>query len=180
MHRRHAAIADPIQRIPRDRRGAVTLEFGLCAAAFLTLLIGTLQIALVFFVQHSIQTAAESVARRVLTGQIPTGTTRDVFRGQACAELPAFLQCEHLYVDVRQVPDLASVGTVSGGLDFDASGIATDTTRFDPGGAGAVVVLRLIYDWPLGTLPLGLDLSNQANGSRSIIGTMVFKSEPYA
>lgn len=175
-----ATAADLIRRTGRDQRGAATLEFGLCAAAFLALLIGTLQVALVFFVQHSVQTAAESIARRVLTGQIPAGTTRDQFRAQACAQLPSFLKCGNLYVDVRQVPDLASVGTVSGGLNFDASGSAADTTRFDPGGAGAVVVLRLIYDWPLGTLPLGLNLSNQGNGSRTIIGTMVFKSEPYA
>ena len=47
-------------------------------------------------------------------------------------------------------------------------------------GAGGYDEARLIYDWPLGTLPLGLNLSNQANGSRTIIGTMVFKSEPYA
>lgn len=170
----------PVRRVFRDRRGAATLEFALCAAGFFALLIATLQTAIVFFVQQSVQTAAETVARRVLTGQIPAGTTQAQFRSQACQQLPAFLKCASLYADVRKVADLGSAGAVGTAVRFDVAGRVTDTTRFEPGGAGDIVVLRLIYDWPIGTGPLGVDLRNQPDGSRTIVGTMVFKSEPFA
>ncbi|MFD1034176.1 TadE/TadG family type IV pilus assembly protein [Sphingomonas hankookensis] len=162
------------------RRGAATIEFAICAAAFFALLIGILQIAIVFFVQESVQTAAETVARKVLTGQIPAGTTQEQFRTQSCGYLPAFLKCSNLYVDMRKVTDLGDAGTVSGGIRFDSSGRLENTTRFEPAGSGDLVVLRLLYRWPMGMLPLGLDLRNQGDSSRTIVGTMVFKSEPYA
>lgn len=167
-------------RVAIDRRGAATIEFAICAATFFALLIGILQIAIVFFVQESVQTAAETVARKVLTGQIAPGTTQEQFRTQSCGYLPAFLKCSDLYVDMRKVADLGDAGAITGGVRFDSSGKLENTTRFEPAGSGDLVVLRLLYRWPMGMLPLGLDLRNQGDGSRTIVGTMVFKSEPYA
>jgi Flp pilus assembly protein TadG len=163
-----------------DTRGAATIEFALCAAGFLALLIGTLQIAVVFFVQNVVQTVTETIARQVLTGQISSGTTRDQFRVRACDNLPAFLTCRNLYVDVRKLPNLNSVGSLDIGVSVNAAGQVTDATRFELGGAGDILVLRLLYNWPIGTAPLGLKLSNQDSGSRLIVGTMAFKAEPYA
>ncbi len=170
----------PVEGIAIDRRGAATIEFAICAAAFIALLIGILQIAIVFFVQESVQTAAETVARKVLTGQIAAGTTQEQFRTQSCRHLPAFLKCGNLYVDLRKVASLADAAAIKGGVRVDASGKLEDSTRFDSSGAGDIVVLRLLYRWPIGLLPLGLDLRNQGDDSRTIVGTMVFKSEPYA
>lgn len=163
-----------------DSRGAAAIEFALCAAGFVGLLIGTLQIAIVFFVQNSVQTVAETVARQVLTGQISAGTTREQFRVRACGNLPAFLTCSNLYVDVRKLTDLSGVGSVDAGVTVNAAGQITDATRFELGGAGDIMVLRLLYNWPIGTAPLGLKLSNQEGDTRIIVGTMAFKAEPYA
>ena len=179
MSRRRSAVPSLFRPFVGDRRGATTIEFAICAAAFFTLVVGSLQIVIVFFVQQIIQTAVETVAREVLTGQLPNGTTREQFRTRACKQLPVFLKCSNLYADVQKVPDLSGIGSVGTGVTFDAAGRVTSDTQFDPGSAGDVVVLRLIYAWPIGTAPLGLNLSNQSDGSRTIVGTMVFKSEPY-
>lgn len=163
-----------------DRRGAVAIEFALCASAFFGLLIGALQIAIVFFVQQGVQTAAEVVARRVLTGQIATGTTKEKFRTDACAQLPPYLKCANLYVDVRKASNFSSLDMSQKNLTFDAAGNVNTNWSYDLGAASDVVILRLLYRWPIGTAPLGFNLGTQADGSRLIIGTMVFKSEPYA
>ncbi|KQM94076.1 hypothetical protein ASE70_11825 [Sphingomonas sp. Leaf22] len=168
------------RRLFADKRGAATIEFSLCAAGFLALLIGTLQVAVVFFVQNVVQTAAEKAAREVLTGQIPSGTTQDQFRLRTCGNLPPFLTCSNLYVDVRKLSDLSAVGSVDAGVSVNAAGQVVDATRFELGGAGDIVVLRLLYNWPIGTAPLGLKLSNQDGDTRLIVGTMAFKAEPYA
>lgn len=162
------------------RDGAASIEFALCATGFLALLIGTLQVALVFFVQNSVQTVAETVARQVLTGQIPSGMTHEQFRTRACATLPAFLKCSNLYVDVRKLDSFGEIAPFNAGLSFDASGRVRDSTQFELGGAGDIVILRLLYDWPIGTAPLGLRLGDQNSASRIIVGTMAFKAEPYA
>lgn len=163
-----------------DRRGAAILEFALCASAFFGLLIGILQIAIVFFAQQGLQTSAETVARRILTGQVPATMTKDQFRAQACTQLPVFMNCTNLYVDVRKASNFSALDTGALSLTYDASGNITNTFAYDPGTAGSIVILRLLYRWPMGTAPLGLKLSNQLDGSRLLVGTMVFKSESYS
>ena len=60
-----------------------------------------------------------------------------------------------------------------------ASGAVTNTWSYNPGNPGDIVILRLMYDWPVigGILTPGL--SNQPNGSSLMVGTAVFKNEPY-
>lgn len=167
--------------LARDRRGATAFEFALSASAFMGLLIGTLQIAIVFFVQQGVQTAAEVVARRVLTGQIPAGTTQEKFRTDACAQLPSYLKCANLYVDVRKAAggEFGNLDTSVTQLTYDASGNVNNNWSYDTGSGGDVMILRLIYKWPISTAPLGFSIGNQSDGSRLVIGTMVFKSERY-
>lgn len=182
-----AAITPSIRTRPRkgvaalvaDCSGAAIIEFALCASAFLGLLIGILQIAIVFFAQQGLQTSAESVARKILTGQVPASMTKDQFRTQACAQLPVFMKCDNLYIDVRQASSFSAADTGKVALTYDASGNVNNSFAYNPGSPGSIVVLRLFYRWPMGTAPLGLKLSNQLDGSRLIYSTMVFKSESY-
>jgi hypothetical protein len=41
------------------------------------------------------------------------------------------------------------------------------------------MIVRVMYLWNVQLGPLGLDFSNAGRGRRLLIGTMVFKSEPY-
>jgi hypothetical protein len=47
------------------------------------------------------------------------------------------------------------------------------------GGAGDIVVLRLLYLWPLPTGPLGFTLNDASGTQKLLIATSVAKSEPY-
>jgi len=57
-------------RLLRDERGAALLEFALVGSVFLALLFGSLQIALIFFAQQSLETSAEVTTREIMTGQV--------------------------------------------------------------------------------------------------------------
>lgn len=169
------------KRLLDDQHGGAAIEFALCGTAFIGLLIATVQIVLVFFVQQSIQTVAETVARRVLTGQITSlNTNQAQFRAAACAQLPSYMSCSKLYIDVRKAGDFGTLDTSAINLTYDAAGNVTNTWQYSPGAAGDVVILRLLYAWPISSAPLGFNIGNQANGTRLVIGTMVFKSEPYS
>lgn len=164
----------------RDQRGAAAVEFGLCAAAFISLLLACTQVALVFFAQQGIQSASEELARKVLTGQITTGMmTQAQFKTEACKSLPSYMSCSKLMIDVRTVSDFSNVTTAPTQLTYNGLGQITNAWSYDVGGGNDIVVLRLMYLWntPLG--PLGFSLSNQGNASRLLTGTMVFKAEPY-
>jgi hypothetical protein len=64
-------------------------------------------------------------------------------------------------------------------LTFDSKGKVTNGWTYAPGNPGDIVVVQVMYQWPVYLGPLGFDLSNLANGNRLLISTAVFKTEPY-
>jgi Flp pilus assembly protein TadG len=167
------------QDVLGDRRGAAIIEFALCGSAFIALLLAAFNVALIFFAQQGLQTAAEVVARKVLTGQIRAGSmNQTTFRQNACASLPPFLRCSRLYVDLQKASDFSSADTSRPTLTYDKNGNVANNWNYSPTNAGDIVVLRLMYLWPVSRVP-GLQLATESDGSRVLLGTMVFKTEPY-
>jgi len=65
-------------------------------------------------------------------------------------------------------------------LTYDGSGKVSNTWQYDPGQAGDIVVLRIMYEWPVVLGPLGFNLSNLSNGNRLIMSSAAFQNEPGA
>ena len=57
--------------------------------------------------------------------------------------------------------------------------LQTGTFGYQPGGPGDIVVVRLIYQWPVYVSLLGLNLSDSAGSKRVIMSTVAFRNEPY-
>lgn len=166
--------------LARDRRGSSIVEFAVVVAPFLALVLGTFEIALVFFAQQGLETAAEVSARSIMTGAAQkANTTQAQFKALACKQLPPFLSCGNLMVDVQKATTFSGLNMTSPVLTFGKNGQVKNTWSYTPGGAGDIVIIRLMYIWstPLG--PLHFNLSNLSNGRRLLIATSVFKSEPF-
>lgn len=169
-----------IERLARDRRGATLIEFAFCSAAFMAMLLGAAQIALIYFAQQGIQTSAEKMARQLMTGEIRTSTmTKAQFRTAACGTLPSYMTCSKLYVDVRTASEFSTLDTTNVVFTRDASGNINNTFSYDAGGPGSIVIMRLYYAWKTVAGPMGMSLANGDGSDRMLIGTMVFKSEVY-
>lgn len=175
----------------RDAHGSVALEYALVAPLFIALLLASLHTALVFFAQEGLETAAESTARLILTGQAQTGITGNItvagvtqtpqqqFHAAACAALPPFLSCSRLFVDVTTVSSYANAVTSPPTLTYDNNGNVTTGFNYQPGAQGAIVVLRLLYLWPTITGPAGFSLVNTSGSNRLLQATSVMKTEGY-
>lgn len=167
--------------LARDSRGNSILEFALVVAPFFALLIGVLATSLLFFAQQGLETAAESVQRKVMTGQVQQGgMTQEQFRQLACAGLPPFLKCANLMVDVQTAASFSDVDTTNPTITYDSNGNATNSWAYSMGGAGDIVIMRLLYIFPLPIGPLGMNYSNAGSGKRLLVATEVFKSETYS
>jgi hypothetical protein len=91
-----------------------------------------------------------------------------------------------LYVDVQTY---SSFATMSGGATqklndikalFDSSTPPTsDKFSYQAGGPGDIVVVRLIYLWPVYVPLLGLDLADMPGNKRLVMATVAFRNEPY-
>jgi Flp pilus assembly protein TadG len=166
-------------RMLRDRSGATAVEFGMVAAPFFALVFAILQTAIVFFAGQALETAAADSARLIMTGQAQTqGYDQTKFRQAVCARIYALFNCNgSLYVDVKSYSGWASVNT---SLPVDANGnIQNNTFSYQPGGPSDIVVMRLMYQWPVYVSLLGLNLANSAGQQRLLMATVAFRNEPY-
>jgi Flp pilus assembly protein TadG len=194
--------------LSKNRDGAVAIEFAIVGPAFIALLLAILYTALIFLAQQMLETAAQSAGRLLLTGTAQTtkmsngdvGMTAADFKNAICngatgtdvngnpisipSLLPAMLSCSRLTVNVSTATSYNVKSTASPTFTYGSNGQITSTgTGYSPqsGGSGQsrITVLQLIYLWPTGTGPLGLNLVNQPNSNRMLVASTVFTSEAY-
>jgi Flp pilus assembly protein TadG len=160
--------------------GAAAIEFGLVAAPFVALLFALLEAMGVFFAGRLLDVAITQSSRQILTGGAQTtNMTASGFATAVCQNVYALFTCSKLMIDVEAYASFAAVNTSTPILTFDSNGNVTNTWQFDPGGPNDIVVVRVMYQWPVFLGPLGLNLSNLSNGNRLLVATAVFKNEPY-
>ncbi|MBR0841606.1 pilus assembly protein [Bradyrhizobium liaoningense] len=165
----------------RDDRGATAVEFALVAAPFLALIIALIQTFLVFFAQQTLETIVRQSARLVMTGQVQSAQlTKDAFKQKVCDQIVILFNCSGLMVDMQVATSWTSANTGVPTLTFDGSGAVNNVWNYNPGNAGDIVVLRVMYVWPVVLGPLGFNLSNLGNGNRLIMSSAAFQNEPGA
>ncbi|MEA2980882.1 MAG: hypothetical protein QOF09_2705 [Alphaproteobacteria bacterium] len=168
------------RRFIRQQDGATTVEFALVAAPFLAMVFAIMETAVVFFAGQTLETAGADSARLIMTGQAQTqGFDQAKFKQAVCAKIYGLFNCSAgLYVDVKNYSSFSSIPTTK---PIDSSGnLQTGTFGYAPGGPGSIVVVRLMYQWPVYVSLLGLNLSDSAGNKRLLMSTVAFRNEPYA
>jgi Flp pilus assembly protein TadG len=161
----------------RATSGATAVEFALIAAPLFGLLIAILQTSLLFFAQEYLQTATTQASRQIMTGQAQTqGITAAQFKQTVCNNVSVLLSCNGVYVNVKTFTSFSSVTTptpVQNGV-FSSANLG-----YTLGSAGDVELVQVFYQWPVLLGPLGFNLSNMNGNYNLIVGTAVFRNEPY-
>lgn len=144
-----------LARLVRDEDAAVVLEYAFVAPVLIALLVGILNIALIYLAQEGLETATESAARLVMTGDAQTmtiGTGSSAYTGMTAANfktavcsglsgtdvngnavsyagsLPPFLSCNRLAVNVQIVPAGCTSPTITTPTyTYSANGTLTST-----------------------------------------------------
>lgn len=162
------------RRFARHDEGAAAVEFGMVLLPFLTLMFMTMETALVFLAQQSLETAAADAGRLVMTGQTQNFDA-GAFKAKICEKNYTLFDCANgLYVDVKTY---TSFGTITNTIQYDAQG--NPQTQFQPGKSGDIEVLRLMYKWPIITPLAQTYLANSGSSQRLLVATSAFRNEPY-
>ena len=167
------------RRLVRAQDGATTVEFALVAAPFLAMVFAIMETAIVFFAGQVLETAGADGARLIMTGQAQTlGYSEAQFKSAVCGKIYGLFNCSAgLYIDVKNYTSFASIDTSK---PVDSNGnLQTGNFAYQPGGPGNIVVVRLVYQWPVYVSLLGLNLSDAAGSKRLIMSTVAFRNEPY-
>jgi Flp pilus assembly protein TadG len=173
-------LAGELSRFARTRQGATAVEFALVAPPFLATLIAIFEVTIFLFAQQVLQNAAVEAGRLFMTGQAQNdNTTQTQFESDICPMIQAVFTCSALMVNVQSYSDFSSAIASTPTLTFNAQGAVTNTWSYNEGTPGEVMVVQLIYQWPIVNGPLGYVLSNLGNGHTEMMGVSAFRVEPY-
>ena len=164
----------------RRQDGAAALEFAIVAAPFIALVLATIQTALAFFAGQVLESAVMDSSRQILTGSAQNANmTQSGFANAVCAKVQTLFNCSNLMIDVQTATSFGAANTSLPALTFNGQGAVTNSWSWQPGNPGDIVVMRVMYQWPVFLGPLGLSLSNESNGKLLLMATATFKNEPY-
>jgi Flp pilus assembly protein TadG len=163
-----------------SKKASAAVEFGLVAAPFFALLMGLFQTALVFFAGRVLDVTTLQASRYILTGEAQNANyTQSQFATYVCNNTFALFTCANFMINVNISDSFADANTSLPTLTFNNKGAVTNTWTYAPGGPNDIVVVQVMYQWPVVGGPLGFTLSNLSNGNRLLMSTTVFKNEPY-
>lgn len=166
-----------LSRFAGDRRGATAVEFALVSIPFMALLFAILETCLVFFAQEVLQTATTEASRLIMTGQAQTNNmTASQYQQAVCGYAAAIFTCSGIYVNVQTFSSFSSMTQLN---PLQNGNFNSSTMNFSAGQPGDIVLVQVFYQWPVFLGPLGFNLSNMNGNQRLLVGTAVFRNEPY-
>jgi Flp pilus assembly protein TadG len=170
-----------LTRLRHATQGATAVEFALIAPIFLATLIAIVEVAIFLFAQQYLQTAASEVGRQFMTGQAQAAGMKeqDYITKVICPKIQTLFSCSSLMVNVQTYSSFVGANSAEPVLTYNAQGQVTNTWAYNPGNPGDVMVVQLIYQWPIVSGPFGYVLKNLGNGKTELMGVSAFRVEPY-
>ena len=163
----------------RHDGAAAAVDFAVVLLPFLIVLMTMINSALVLLAGQVLQTAATNAGRLVMTGQAQNANdTAAQFKSGICASLTVMFNCaSNLYIDVES---FSSFSNISLPAVTNANGtVNSGAFGYSPGNPGDIVVVRLIYQWPIIASALTFGLASSANSTNTLVATVAFRNEPY-
>jgi len=168
----------PVRRFLRQQDGAAAIEFAIVVLPFLLLMFLIMETGLVFFASQTLETVAADSARLIRTGQ-GQAFDESAFKTEVCNRAKVLFSCPSsrgIFIDVQKPTDYDSIDrsiTLKDGEPVTQFSTSAVTTR------NAIVVVRLMYKWPI-LFPLTAKfLGDDGSGSRMLVATAAFRNEPF-
>ncbi len=159
--------------------GVAAVEFALIGLPFVLMTVGVVEMALIFTSQSVLQNATFSAARLIRTGQLQQGQMGDpeqAFRTAVCDFAELAIQCDNIQFSVSRLDDFSDADDMQ--PEFDDEG-NLENTEFDPGAENDVVLIRVVYNYPI-TTPIMQQVMSDVDGNRrGLISTIILQTEPY-
>jgi len=175
-----------IRRYLANKEGTAAIEFAILAIPFFMLLFAVLELAVVFFINSTLNHAVSESGRQIRTGNFQSCGSQDKFKELVCAKMSGLGNCEkRLRIDVVSEDSFGSIALPvppeppeEDPSDPDASDIQNgawqDTT------SGAPVVIRGLYYHKLVLPPQLTRLESiEGRGIRVLTATTAFQNEPF-
>lgn len=167
-----------IKRWWRGDDAATAVEFALIAFPFIYLLVGIVELSIMFAAMSTLDSATNDAARLIRTGQVQqtSGDPQQMFEELLCSKVSGFLPCANIKYEVITMSGFSDFASYP--ATFDENG-DLDSAGFNPGSVDDVVLIRTAYRYPLLTPLLGAAFADGPNNTKLMITTVVLEAEPY-
>lgn len=186
-------MRDLFLRLSRRSDGASAIEFALVSMPVIVMIMGILEVAVILFVNVIMEGAIRDSARFGITGYTTGGKSREtIIREIIDDRTLGFVDMTKVDIQTIVYPDFDSIGPETyadangngqydGGetfFDINGNGVwDANPGTTSAGGAGAVVVYKVSYDWPLLTGLLAPVLGHDGLFSLSV--STAVRNEPF-
>jgi len=162
----------------KKEEGATAVEFALVAFPFIYLLVGTIELSIMFAATSTLDAATNDAARLIRTGQVQqtNGDPQQLFEDTLCAKASVFIPCSAIQYEVVTMSGFSDFASFPAGFDDDGNLISQG---FNPGAVDDVILIRAAYRYPLMTPLFGHAFSDGPNNTKLMLTTVVLETEPY-
>lgn len=161
----------------KNTSGAVALEFALVSIPFFLVVIGIIELAMMFSAASVLEGGTHAAARVVRTGQVQgAADPLATFQAGLCNNVGGLIDCDRITHEVMMVADGNFAGAGAPQYDTDGNMVSRG---FDPGGVSDVVVVRTAYVYTFATPLIGLLVSSRDDNAILLMSTVTIRNEPY-
>ncbi|HEU4837870.1 MAG TPA: TadE/TadG family type IV pilus assembly protein [Micavibrio sp.] len=164
----------------KETRAVAAVEFSLVGVPFVLMTIGIVEMALMFTAQSVLQEATFTASRLIRTGQLQQGKMGDpeqAFRDSVCDFARLLIPCGSIQFAVQKLEDFSAADDADPVFDEDGN---LQSTPFDPGGENDVVLIRVVYNYPIRTPVMQQVMSTVGGTKRGLMSTIILQTEPYS
>ena len=163
----------------KRKDGTVAVEFSLIFGPLIFLVIGIIEMGLMFGAAAMLEGGTAQAARLIRTGQIQAeADPQAAFETELCSQVNLFIDCNELISEVILIPDEDFLDTDTYPAQFDGDGVLI-SSGFDSGGPNDVILVRVFYEYPFVTPLISETLAEDGTQIRRFVSTVVLKNEPY-
>lgn len=174
------------KKFQRNEDGVAAVEFAIVALPFITLLFGIVELAIIFFLGSTLQSATYEASRLIRTGQFQTGD-ENTFKNTICENMrpggtdESIESCvDQMNITVQLLSSFSestAYGETTASLPVDEDG---NPINYTATGGGDTVIVRATYTHPLNLPGTWTRLSNVDGANlREINAIIAFRNEPF-
>lgn len=157
--------------------GATAVEFALVGFPFIYLLIGIIELSVMFAATSTLDSATNTAARLIRTGQSQmSADPEDTFKTELCNQAKVFLDCSKIKYEVITMSNFSDFASFPPTYDENGDLVSTG---FNAGSVDDVVLIRASYSYQLLTPLIGAAFSDGPNNTKRMVTTVVLETEPY-
>ncbi len=164
-------------KIRKNEEGSTAVEFAIVGIPFIFMIIGIIEMALMFTTHSLLEASLSQAGRQIRTGAVQLGAGQELFQNILCESAAILIPCDDLQYQVVSLEDFSDASDFPEAT-FDDDGNLEDQ-QFDAGGVSDVVMMRVAYRYPIKTPLMQPLLTNNGDFNRILLSTMVLQSEPY-